>query len=514
LSSWALPGWCGVAKRDALVDEAITAVCPKARPVLEKESPLMTPSWPRIVALLAGLVTVLAGCAAFTPTRVAPPETAVELAVASGLPGARLWGDDVDPVRQAATQEEFRRALIAAWDAAGSPADGLEVAMLALSGGGSEGAYAAGLLAGWSERGDRPAFDVVTGISAGALVAPFAFAGPGYDEPLRIALTGIDAQDVAQLQIFRALFGALGIARSDPLRRQIERFIGAPLLARIAERHRRGARLLVGTTNIDVARPVIWDMGKIAAAGEVELFRDVILASASIPGAFPPVGIEVELDGERFTEFHVDGAVTHAVFIGPVRAADALPRDLPFPVERTIYVIVNNTLLPDYQPVAESLRAITWRSLTTLLRAQAAGDLIRIYLAAEEADAGFRLSFIPTGLTEPAGGAFDGAYIRAVYQAAREQALAGVAWMEQPPELLGRRTVLGGAANRDASAEVSGAPAQQNWRHRRDQSAGQARSRPAAAPARGGPGSWHRPPAAAGTGQTRHPPRRAGPGPA
>lgn len=329
--------------------------------------------------------------------------------------------------------------------------------MLALSGGGPDGAYGAGLLKGWSERGDRPTFDLVTGISVGALIAPFAFAGPAYDHALETIFTELDTRDVAQLQLFRALFGALSLARTDPLRRQIERFVDAELLAVIADGHSDGRILLVGTTNIDAERPVIWDMGRIAAAGEIELFRDVLLASASIPGAFPPVGIDVEAQGRRYVEFHVDGGVTKSVFIGPVRAADALPRDLPFPIRRRVYVVLNNSLVLPYTPVDNRLRAIVTRSISGLIRAQAEGDIVRIYLAAQDAEADFFLTFLPLGFQAPSAGAFDRAYMAALFDTGRELGRAGVDWLDRPPALLGRRTVEGAILRRPRTA-VPAAP--------------------------------------------------------
>lgn len=399
------------------------------------------PDWTHATLLLVPLLAT-AACTA-VPRREPPPAAVYEKAVAGGLPEARYWADDLDEATRGRIKTEMREALLARWQVAGRPAAGLEVDMLALSGGGADGAYAAGLLTGWSERGDRPQFDLVTGISVGALVAPFAFLGPDHDDQLRAIFTQLDTPDVAELQLFRALFGALSLARTDPLRQQIERFVDDDFLEQIAEAHREGRRLLVGTTNIDAARPVIWNMGAIAEAGELELFRDVILASASIPGAFPPVRIDVEADGGRYTELHVDGGVGHMVLIGPARAADALPRDLPFPVDRTVYVIMNLPLVTPYQPIDDRLFAIVSRSLNALIRAHSQGDLIRIYLATVDADAAFRLTILPPGFVAPSNSAFDREYMTALFEAAYADGRRGVAWLTEPPSILGRRSVEG-----------------------------------------------------------------------
>ena len=398
--------------------------------------------WARRVGCRWLVAVVLAtGACAGPGARVPPPADAYRAVAPGGHDDVRYWADDLAPDQQARAAGEIRAALGDRWRAEGRPRRGLEVDMLALSGGAADGAYGAGLLVGWTEQGGRPHFDLVTGISVGALIAPFAFLGPEYDAALRTIFTELDTADVAELQLARALFGALAIARTDPLRRQIERFVDDAMLAEIAAAHGRGRRLLIGTTNIDAARPVIWNMGRIAERGELELFRDVVLASASIPGAFPPVPIEVEVDGRRYTELHVDGGVTHSVIIGPSRAAEMLPTDLPFPVRRRIHVVVNFALLPAYEPVADRLRAIVTRSFNTLLRAQSEGDLLRIHREAEAAGADFRLTFLPPGFSAPQASAFDRAYMTALFEAGRDEARDGIVWLDAPPALLGRGDV-------------------------------------------------------------------------
>ena len=392
------------------------------------------------------------GACATAATREPPPAELHRVVAPAGHDGIRYWADDLEPTQRDRAEGEMRQALIARWRNAGRPRAGLDVDMLALSGGAADGAYGAGLLTGWSERGDRPSFDVVTGISVGALIAPFAFLGPDYDGPLRTIFTELDTADLVELRVFRALFGALAVTRTDPLRAQIARFVDDDLLDEIAAAHEDGRRLLIGTTNIDAARPVIWNMGRIAELGELELFRDVLLASASIPGAFPPVPIEVASGDRRYTELHVDGGVTHSVIIGPSRAADMLPRDLPFPVRRTVYVVVNFALVPPYEPVEDRLVPIVRRSLSTLIRAQSDGDLVRIHREAEAAGAEFRLDFLPSDFSAPQASAFDRAYMTALFEVGAAAGRAGVDWLEKPPAVLGR-----GAVERALAAPPSAA---------------------------------------------------------
>lgn len=402
----------------------------------------------RRLTTLGAVLLALSACAVVTPPRTAPPAALYDAAAIPGVPDARLWGDDLTDARRAAVARNNAELERARWEAAGRPAQGVATDVLAMSGGGPDGAFAAGLLTGWTEAGDRPEFTVVTGVSVGALIAPFAFAGPDYDPALRKIFTEFDGADVAELRIFSALRGALGVADTQPLRNQIRALADEALIARVAEGHRAGRRLLILTTNIDAARPVIWNMGAIAAAGRADLFRDVMLASASIPGAFPPVAIDVAAGGETFTEFHVDGGVTRSVFVGPPRFYEGAVNRQPFPVRRTFHVIQNNALAPAYAPVRERLTAIASRSLSTLIRNQTDGDLAQIYRAAQALDADFRLAFVPQRFQPDSTAAFDRAYMTALFEAAEQMAKDGDEWLSAPPAVLGRQRLLAELARR------------------------------------------------------------------
>jgi predicted acylesterase/phospholipase RssA len=243
------------------------------------------------------------------------------------------------------------------------------------------------------------------------------------------------------------LFGALSIADSTPLRTRLRGIVNDRMLAEIAAEHRQGRRLLVLTTNLEAARPVIWDMGRIAAAGDRELFVDVMLASASVPGAFPPVPIRVEIDGRQYDELHVDGGVTRSVVLGPTGMEDVLVKDMPFPIRRRIFVIQNNVLVPAYEPVERSLSGIASRSVSTLIRAQSEGDLTHIYLAAQRAGAEFYLAFVPQEFAGGSAASFDPEYMTALYEASRADARDGISWQRVPPGVAGRSLIERGEAN-------------------------------------------------------------------
>jgi predicted acylesterase/phospholipase RssA len=192
--------------------------------------------------------------------------------------------------------------------------------VLAISGGGANGSFAAGLLTGWTRAGTRPPFHVVTGVSAGALAAPFALLGSKYDPVLIDVFTRLSSADlVSRKNRVLAFFGD-SLASARPLQALIERHFDDALMQAIAAEHRAGRRLFVATTHIYAGRQMIWDIGAIAERGgpdALALIRRVLLASASVPILLPPVFLEVEANGSRYDEMHVDGGITRQVFAGP-----------------------------------------------------------------------------------------------------------------------------------------------------------------------------------------------------
>ncbi|HET7410610.1 MAG TPA: patatin-like phospholipase family protein, partial [Paracoccaceae bacterium] len=333
------------------------------------------------------------------------------------------------------------RAQIAARiEAEGTVPDGGYFDVLALSGGGPDGAYGAGLLDGWSDGEDRPGgikrpeFSLVTGISVGALIAPFAFLGPDYDDALERLFTTTSTADLVNLALFDALLGyTLGLADVRPLEDMLDQIVTPTLVQRIAEEHRKGRRLWIGTTNLDAERPVIWDIGAIAGSAyprKALLIRKILLASSAIPGAFPPVEFPVEIGGEIYSEMHVDGSVTRQLFVFPSNIAlgRQIDEQIPGLDPGTIYLVRNSKLLPDYDPVEPSLLSILERSLFTLTNALALGDVESIEQQAEAE--GWRLlsSSVPPEFEFPAEDFFDPRYMRALYEVGYERAVAGVAW--------------------------------------------------------------------------------------
>ncbi len=336
------------------------------------------------------------------------------IAEAPGIPDARFWGD---------SSSEFLRSL----PSRSGP-------WLALSGGGSDGAFGAGLLKGWSEAGGRPDFVVVTGVSAGALIAPFVFAGSRYDDELRNAFTSVNAGDV-----FEAAATGESLFDTWPLRATIARHITMQLLSDIAEEHRRGRRLFVLTTNLDAERPVVWNMGAIAAKADqaaLELFRNVLLASSSVPGLFPPVYIDVVANGQKFQEMHVDGGASAPFYIAP---SDIIRSAIPLPLTE-LYVIANTKLTPEFQVVPRDTPAILGRAIAKALKSGIRLETAMAAAAMRRRGVPFAFSFIPAGFHAASRGAFDPDYMSALFRVGEAQARTSAAFtsMAQPGAAAGR----------------------------------------------------------------------------
>jgi len=305
---------------------------------------------------------------------------------------------------------------------------------LALSGGGADGAYGVGVLNGWSAAGTRPAFSVVSGVSTGGLIAPFAFLGPQYDDTLREVYTsGIAESLLNDPSIVRVLFGS-GLFGNTRLRELVARYVGPEILAQVARENSRGRKLLVVTTDLDTQRTAIWDMGKIAAVGTPEalrLFRDVMAASASIPLVFPPILIEAEGRGRRFQEMHVDGGVTAPVLTLP--EALLFQGRLPGNAKMDIYILVNKKIERAFELVSNGTVDVASRSLSSITQSQTRSIIFSTYDFAKRNHLGFHLSYIERDYPAPPSEGFDTAYMRALYQYGYEKAAAGQAWTSTLP---------------------------------------------------------------------------------
>lgn len=385
------------------------------------------------MALLSLLVALAASCSA--PPRNAVPKELVEKARIPGMPDVRFWGDTSDPAVEAA----FLKSLEAERAALGlRPWEELpDSHFLALSGGGANGAYGAGVLCGWTMRGDRPQFKVVTGISTGALIAPFAFLGPKYDHLLEEAYTTVSTRDIATRRGLLTGLASDAMADNAPLRGMVDRLVTKEIMDEIAAESRKGRILIIGTTNLDSQRPVIWSMGRIARYGTPEalqLFKYVLLASSAIPGAFPPVMITVEADGTLYEEMHSDGGVTSQVFLYPASFSfEKVDEMMHSHRERHVYVIRNAQLASTYEVVPRRTLPISVRAIDTLIRAQGVGDLYRIYLGCVRDKIDFNLASIPPEFDGVSQEPFDPVVMRKLFDLGFRRAQEGYPWADAPP---------------------------------------------------------------------------------
>ena len=357
-------------------------------------------------------------------------------AVPLDLNGVRAWGDEV-PADLAAEMRSRHPGMLRLAQSTGQSNPVVDI--LALSGGGSDGAFGAGLLAGWSERGNRPDFEVVTGVSAGAITAPFAFLGPRYDAKLREIWTRYGTNQLIIAQIVPGLLGGPALADSSPLQNLIARYVDARMLAEIAAEYRKGRLLLIGTTNLDAQRPVVWNMGEIAASrhpGALELFRRVLLASASIPGALPPVRIPVTVDGRTYEELHVDGGATREVFVSPIEVPfKAIDRFYDIAPKRRVYIVKNGKYEPEYKPVREQALPIAAQAIQTLITRQHHNDIYRVYRMAKDSGADFNLAFVPQSFQVKSNEPFDPRYQAALFDEGLKLARSGRVWVKVPPDM-------------------------------------------------------------------------------
>ena len=372
-----------------------------------------------------------------------PPAETHSRAVVLGRPDIRFWADRAPPDMQAALEQRVAELNRQFGDeiAAGEP---IEIDLLALSGGGADGAFGAGLLNGWTEHGDRPTFEVVTGISTGALIAPFAFLGPEWDDEMREVYTTTRTEDLLLVGVLNLLTGLLGgpsLGDAAPFREVVARYASDDLIARVAEEYLKGRRLFVGTTTLDAGRPVVWDMGAIAAIGTPEareLFRNVLVASASIPGVFPPVSFPVDIDGVRYDELHADGGVSSQVFAYPAQmSARDFDRLIPVPIERTLYVVRNTQLQPEYVEVDPGLFNLSTRAIGVLINYSGIGDLYRIFGGTQRDGVEFRLAAIPESFDRVPTEAFDTDYMNELYRLGYDLGRNGYPWADGPPGLAG-----------------------------------------------------------------------------
>lgn len=390
-----------------------------------------------MLACCVGLPLFVQGCAGPVRKEAVPPTLTSEAQI-PGLPGVRFRLTEVEAMAQeglASVQRE--RAHLASQGHKGPlpPAT-----YLAVSGGGDAGAFGAGLLNGWTTAGNRPQFKLVTGVSTGALIAPFAFLGPKYDGRLKDFYTNTSPGDIVERRSLWAAITSDALADNRPLWNRVAKEVDRGLLDEIAAEYQKGRLLLIGTSDLDARQGVIWNMTKIASSQDpraLELFRAIMVTSAAIPGAFPPTMIDVEAGGKAYQEMHVDGGAVAQVFLYPpqIRTTKLSREAPPIERERRAFIIRNSRLDPEWAEVERRTLSITGRAISSLINSQGIGDLYRIYATTERDGVDFNLAYIPKEFDAPHPEEFDTEYMRQLYAFAYDRAARGYPWAKLPPGL-------------------------------------------------------------------------------
>ena len=377
------------------------------------------------------MVLLATGCSGL-PERNPLPESLSDTAGIPGIAGARYWADEPPPETDdwfKLTKEQLKTQYPAAY---GQPHN-----YLAISGGGQRGAFGAGLLCGWTVTGKRPQFTMVTGISTGALIAPFAFLGPQYDPVIKEIYTRYSTSDIVEKRsLLKSLLGDAA-ADTSPLQEKIAKYVDENVMAAIAAEYAKGRVLDLVTTNLDAARPVAWNIGRIASNGTPEalqLIRDIMLASASIPAAFPPVMFDVEANGQLYDELHVDGGATSVMYLYPIGLDwGRLIEQLEVKGKPNVYILRNGRWRKQWSSVDRSTIPVAIRTIDSLMGSAVLGDSYRIYLATQRDGIQYNLAYIPESFDEEASESFDKEYMTKLFNLGYQMAIDGYQWNAVPP---------------------------------------------------------------------------------
>jgi len=354
--------------------------------------------------------------------------------VVVGMPDMRCYTAKPDPLF-------MRQSLVDSFKDEGKLdylVDGIKTYPALLIGGGvSNSAYGIGLLEGWSKEGSRPVFKIVTGYSSGSILATATFAGKDYEGRIADMFTSISSKDVQKKKsMFSVLFGD-SVYSSAPLAKKINDIIDEDFMAKVAQEHKKGRRLYVGTTDFDAQGFVIWDMGALASKGgldSLKLFRKIILASCAFPAMLPPVYFQVEADGRRYDEMHVDGGVVSGLFYiyQLMEGVEFGPRGF----KTKVYVLNLCYMSPHSQQVEDNMVAMTSRLIETNGAAKMIGDTYRIYAYAKEKEWDYNLAYIPEDFKPNQKEAFDKQEMKRLFKRGYDDAVVGYKWHKAPPGLV------------------------------------------------------------------------------
>lgn len=397
---------------------------------------------PRPACWGAVLSIILLSACSNSPFHKSVPEPDISRAVVTGFPASiRNWADESPDTAESMVMERLAAYRAAHQDFYKKKGKYPPLHYLAISGGAYDGAFGAGLVNGWTASGTRPDFAIVTGISTGALIAPFVFIGPRYDGMVKKLFTTATTDSILRssaIDVLDGLTGGLALTDNTPLAERIRESITSTIMIEIAAEHRRGKRLYIGTTNMEAQRGVIWDIGAIATSGHpdsLKLIHQVMLASASIPGVFQPVFIDVEVDGTHYSEIHADGGVVSQVFLYPLKLQQNVVEEFKkYKLERHVYVLRNSKVTPEYKALSPGFFTLSKRSIETLTKYDGIGDLYRLYLGTQRDGIDFNLAHVPPEFKEEPNELFDPVYMTKLFDVGYTYGKqAKSVWLKKPP---------------------------------------------------------------------------------
>lgn len=382
----------------------------------------------------------VSACSSVPLHTAVPKEEITNARVVGFSDNIRFWADESPPKLGPMIKERIAAYRLANADYYNQHGKYPDLNYLALSGGAYDGAFGAGLLTGWSDAGTRPDFALVTGVSTGALIAPLAFAGEEHNEKLRELYTTANTEAILEGDIWSVIDGVTGglaLTKSAPLAESIRQNITPEIMETIAQRHREGKRLYIGTTNLEAQRGVIWDIGEIANSNHpdaLKLIHRILLASASIPGLFEPVFFEVEVNGARYQEIHTDGSITSNVFIYPLKLKRSVIEEfVRSGLDRHLYVIRNSKVTPDFKPIQPGFYSLSRRAIETLTKYHGVGDLYRLYVGARRDGMDYNLVHIPQTFAAQPKEFFDPDYMSKLFDVGYHMGKDPNVWLKAPP---------------------------------------------------------------------------------
>jgi len=393
-----------------------------------------------LIIIFLMIAPSIQGCTTMRPRNAVPIDFSGEVTI-SGMPDIRSDIDNPDPiVMQKSLIDSLKEE-----DKNDYPANALGIKtypVLSVSSGGAKGAYGAGFLRGWSKEGSLPLFKIVTGVSSGAIIACYAFLGKDYDDQLEKFFTTMSTKDIMkQNNLFSILFGN-SFMNPAPLAKKVSAIVDEKLIEKVAEEHRRGRRLFIGTVNLDAQQFVVWDMGALACKGgpdSVKIFQKILLASTAMPMMFPPIYFKVSsASGELYDEMHVDGGAMREVFYidqltrNMAQAASAFGIDLS-KYKPQIYILITSYMSPIRQQVKDHLVDIGIRSLETLEAAAYDGDIYRLFAFTQKMGLDFNLAYIPGVFKPDPKEIFDTKEMQRLFKRGYDDAVNGYRWHKTPP---------------------------------------------------------------------------------